>query len=691
MSRPALKRSDLSPLWAARSIAILGASDRAGSLGRLPVSYLKRFGYMGKILPINPTADAVDGIRAYPSLVEAPGPIDLALLMVSASRVPDAIDECGAAGVPIAIVGASGFAEAGDEGACLEQEVVARAASARVRVLGPNCIGAVGFDSRLIATFTPMFSVEGVPLQSGNLAFVSQSGALGFGAVSLALDRGLGLGWVVNTGNEADISTAEVLEALIEQPACHALLAYVEQLVDGRALQRVAGAGKPIALVKSGTSQTGAAAAASHTGALATPDRVVEAVLRQLGIARAVDVDELLDFGDAFAQPRRPAGRSVAVVSTSGGSGILAADAIDGCELELAQLSERTTSTLNQIVPAFGSSANPIDVTATVMSDITLFERCLQAVADDPAVHTIVACFCVLTRDDVDAIVDALAAVAERTQKPVLVARTGADFLAPSARRALRAAGLPSYETPTRAVGAASALWTVSAPRPTLAGPDPSRGIDRPSPTVDEHELKLLLASVELPVVTGRLVESESEAEAAVAVLGGTAVCKAIVPALLHKTDVGAIELGITVADAAAAYRRLSRFGGRVRVEEMIDAQSEMLIGATSTPLGTIVSVGAGGIFAEALDDVAVRLAPVDENVAREMIAETRAGLVLTGARSRAPGDVGALARLVTDVSQLVASWPAPFELDLNPVAVRAKSVLILDAAFKVPAEGSSA
>lgn len=364
--------------------------------------------------------------------------------------VPDAIDDCGRAGVPIAIVGASGFAEAGEAGEQLQREVAERARVADVRLLGPNCIGAVAFRPRVLATFTPLFSAQEVPWRQGRVGFVSQSGALGFGAVSLALERGLGLGWAVNTGNEADISALEVLETLATDDGCDALLAYVEQLTDGEALRRLAGAGKPLAVVKAGSSDAGAAAAASHTGALATSDRIVSAALRQLGAPRAGDVDELLDFGDAFAQPRRPAGPRVAIVSTSGGSGILATDAIASARLVLAELTPDTTNRLEEFVPAFGSVANPVDVTAAVMSDITVFERCFGAVADDPNVDLVIACFCVLVDKDVDAIVRTLAAVAARTEKPVFVARTGANFLAPRATEALRDAGLPSYPTPTR-------------------------------------------------------------------------------------------------------------------------------------------------------------------------------------------------------------------------------------------------
>ncbi|MGH8867246.1 MAG: acetate--CoA ligase family protein, partial [Actinomycetes bacterium] len=449
----------LRPLWDARAVAVVGATERVGALGRLPVEFLLRYGYAGRVLPVNAKGGTVLGLPAYASLTECPGPVDLALILVAADRVPDVVTECAAAGVAAAVVMSSGFAETGEAGAKLQDEVVERARAGGLRLVGPNCIGTVGFHAGQVSAFSPMFAAETVPWQPGGVGFVSQSGALGYGAVSLALERGLPLGWAVNTGNEADVTAVEVLLALADEPDCRALLGYVESLTDGAALRALASSGVPVALLKSGTSDAGARAAASHSGALAASDRVVDAALRQLGIARAQDVDDLLDLGDAFDSPRRPAGPRVAVVTTSGGSGILAADALTEHDLALADFTPGTREALDAIVPAFGSAANPVDITATVMSDPALFDRCLAVVADDPGVDVVLGCFCSLTGDDVGRLIHSLHRVSEGTGKPVFVARTGADFLAPSAAAALRDAGLPSYTTPARAVRALAGLW----------------------------------------------------------------------------------------------------------------------------------------------------------------------------------------------------------------------------------------
>jgi acyl-CoA synthetase (NDP forming) len=487
-------------------------------------------------------------------------------------------------------------------------------------------------------------------------------------------------------------------------PGCTGLLGYAESLADGPGLRRLADIGKPVALLKAGSSAAGAKAATSHTGALAASDRVVDDLLRQMHIARAGDVEELLDLGDAFEQPRRPGSNRVAVVTTSGGSGILAADAVDATSLRLAELSTRTTAALAEVVPAFGSTANPVDVTATVMSDPTLFDRCLAAVADDPEVDAVLACFCVLTGDDVDRIVAALGRVADRSGKPVFAARTGADFLAPGAATALRSAGIATYPTPARAVRALAALWDTRA-QDRGSGPDGTGGsaaaslgraaaieahrepvvLSAPAPGATEVELKALLAAAGLPVPPGRLARDGDDARRAVDDLGARAVLKAVVPGLLHKTEAGAVAVDVSADDAAATYKRLAALGGDVFVEEMVAGGAEVLVGVAPTPLGQVVTLASGGVLAEVIDDAVFRLLPIGDADARSMVSQLRGAAVLHGARGREPLDVAALVDLLVRLSDLTSAWPAGYELDLNPVAVQPDGVSILDAGYVAP------
>jgi acyl-CoA synthetase (NDP forming) len=673
----------ISALWSARSVAVVGASDRPSALGRLPIEFMQRFGYTGFLYPVRPDGAPVAGLKSYRSVAECPAPVDLVMIMLSADRVREALDDCVSAGAGTVIVCSSGFAETGPGGQGLQDDLVAAARAGGLRLVGPNCIGSVGVHNAQVTSFSPLFGATQTRLVDGHLGFVSQSGALGYGAVSLAYERGLGLGWVVNTGNEADVGALEVMETLTQEPGCRGLLAIVESLTDVARLRRVATSGLPVAMLKAGRSDAGQRAAASHTGALATGDRVIDAALRQFGIVRVDDVDELLDVGDAFAQPRRPAGPRVAVVTTSGGSGILAADAVEARGLRLSVLSDKTRAALDEIVPAFGATANPVDVTASVMSDTGLFDRSLDALVDDEQVDLVIACCCVLTGKDVDSLVSSLARAAERSGKPVLVARTGAANLAPSAAAQLRAAGIPSYPTPARAVRAAAALHQVS--RGCLqAAVKPPAVVAVPTPGAGEAELKALLAQAGLAVPVGHVVGDVDQARAAVEQVGGLAVLKAVVPALVHKTEAGGVALGITLDTAAETFARLAALGGQVLVEEMVGPGVEALVGIAASPLGPVLTVGPGGVLTELLDDVALRLLPVTRSEVEAMLDETRLALLLAGVRGSAPADRPALVKAILRVADVVSSWPAGFELDLNPVTTlgAGQGVRILDAAY---------
>ncbi|WP_406334196.1 acetate--CoA ligase family protein [Streptomyces zaomyceticus] len=680
--------SDISALWEAGSIAVIGASERPGALGRKPLDYLLRYGYKGRILPVNPRSPEILGVPAYPSVKDAPGPVDLALIMVSAERVLGAVDDCVSAGVKLAVIASSGFAETGEEGARLQTEVVARARAGGLRIIGPNCIGAVAYENRVLATFSPLFGAESVPFEPGTLAFVSQSGALGFGAASLALERGLRPGWVVSTGNDADVTALEVLRELATVPEVTGLLGYLEDTPDIGTLRELAGSGKPVALLKSGRTEAGGRAAASHTGALATDDRVLDAALRGLGIVRVDDIDELLDVARVFESERRPAGNRVAVVTTSGGSGILAADAVEAYGLELSALEPRSKEALAQIVPAFGAIDNPVDITATVLSDPSLFDRSLDVLIADETVDIIVAAFCVMAGPDVEKAVNALSRAAVKGGKPILVARTGADFLAPDAPRDLREAGLPEYPTPARALRAAAALWEVSRPRTLPDAPRPG-AVPGPGAGATEPELKRLLAEAGIAVPKGRIAEDAEDAARAVTEAGGTAVLKAVVPGLLHKTEAGGVEIGVTADGAPEAFARLAALGGQVLVEELVGEGVELIVGVHTTDLGPVLTAGLGGIFTEVLDDVGHRLLPLAPGEGAELLAGLRGARILAGTRGRPAVDVAAAAELLHRVGELVQDWPAGFALDLNPVRVLPRGAVVLDAAlgFETPEE----
>lgn len=683
--------SAISMLWEADSIAVIGATERPGALGRKPMDYLLRYGYKGRILPINPRGGQVLGVPAFPNLRQAPGPVDLALIMVSAAHVPDAVDDCVAAGVPLAIIASSGFAETGADGAAIQAGMVARARAGGLRLIGPNCIGAVSFHDRVMATFSPLFGAESVPFEPGTLGFVSQSGALGFGAASLAIQRGMRPGWVVSTGNDADVSALEVLTEVVRIPQCRGVLGYLEDVPDTAALRQLSASGKPVALLKSARTEAGTRAAVSHTGALATDDRVLDAALRQLGIVRVNDIDELLDVGTAFEFPLQPKGNRIAVVTTSGGSGILAADAVQSFGLRLSELSSDSKSALARIVPPFGAIDNPVDITATVLSDPSLFDRSLEVLMADDQVDMIIACFCVMAGPEVEKAVTSLAKAAQQGGKPILVSRTGADFLAPEAPSMLRAAGLPDYPSPARALRAAAALWQVSQGRAGagngasgLRPGTPKAPADAPAPMATEPELKRLLDAAGVAVPAGRVVADRDDAVRAQREVGGRAVFKAVLPGLLHKTEVGGVRTDVGPEQAADAYQAVAAVGGDVLVEEYIAEGVDLLVGAHMSTMGVVLTAGLGGIFAEVLHDVSHRLLPLRPGEARQMLAELKGFPLLTGARGESPVNVSAAADLLDAVAELVAGWPDDFELDLNPVRITVDGAVVLDAAYTV-------
>ena len=678
--------NSLSPLWSATSIAIIGATEREGAMGRLPIDYLLRFGYQGKIFPINPKGGNIRGLTAYTNIKDVPTKVELALVMVPANSVKNAVQDCADADVDIAVVMSSGFAESGAEGLQAQNELVDIARAKGMRLVGPNCIGSVGGKDRVLATFSPVFTAASTKVAPGNVALISQSGALGYGTYSLGLEQGLPIGVAVTTGNEADVSALEIAEELSQAKEIDTILLYLEGVDSFQRIKNIAKA-KPTAVLKAGRSNAGAAAAASHTGALATADRVIDAALRQAGAIRVNDVEELLDAGAVFAaNADATSAQRIAIITTSGGSGILAVDAIesfaDKSNISLAQFEAETISKLEQIIPAYGNAQNPVDVTAAVMSQPGMFEECLNVVAADPNVDAIVACFCVLTGNDVEKIASALVGTRNIRSLPLVVARTGAASLAPEGARLLQEARIPVFSTPERAVRALSMLnerFEVTLRSPLM---EQSGTTALPTPTSgDEVELKGMLASVGLPIPESVLATTVDEAIAGVHHVGGRAVFKAVVPGLLHKSDAGGVLLDINEAAATNSFEQLKKLGGNVLVERYVPKGVEVLLGLTGSPLGRVLTLGVGGILTEIVADVAIRVLPVDYKTVEEMIDETRLASLLAGARGAAAANRESLIQTVLGIIEATRDWPLESELDINPISV-GETAWILDAAY---------
>ena len=678
----------IAKLWRAKSIAIIGASEREGAMSRLPISYLKKYGFEGEIFPVNPKGGEIAGIAAYKSVKDIPKQVELALIMVPVDAAKSAVQECAEAGIAIVTVMGSGFAESGESGKQLQDEIVSIAKEFGMRVVGPNCIGSIGSEARLLATFSPVFASDSTELAKSGLALISQSGALGYGTYSLGIDRSLPIGIVVTTGNEADVTALDVAKTIADDGSVAGILIYAESIDDLDTLEYVAKA-KPTAVLKSGRSEAGARAAESHTGALATSDRVMDAAIKRAGAVRVNDVEELLDAGSIFATKKRLLGNRIAVITTSGGSGILAADAIEKYGLELAQLSKQTRDELDQIIPSYGSSANPVDLTAAVMSDRELFKRAIRVLSQDPGIDAIVAAFCVLVGEDVEMIANTLDSVnREAGEKlPIVIARTGSPSLAPSAGKLFSEANLPTFPVPERAVRALALLRRISqlnSKGVSRAQNQITPALSEPTSGVTERELKELWRQSGISVPENILIENSSEASDAVKSVGGRAVMKVVIPGVMHKTEIGGVLLDIDERAAESSARKLFALSdsAKVMVERFVPKGVEALVGITTSPLGKVLTVGVGGVLTEVIRDSALRILPVTKDDVEEMLDETRLGQLIEGVRGEKPGDRAALVETILRISEATANWQGDFELDVNPVTVTTEGAWVLDSAY---------
>ena len=684
--------NNLSLLWNAQSIAIIGATERENAMGRAPIEYLQRYGYAGKIYPINPKGSTILGLQAFTTITEVKSTIDLALILLPAELVEEALTQCGVAGVKVVIVMSSGFAESDADGVLAQARLVDIARNSGIRLVGPNCIGSVGGAKKLVASFSPVFSAPTTNVEAGSIALVSQSGALGYGMYSLGLDQGVPLGVVVTTGNEADVTNLEVANALADDPSISAILLYAESLSDIGMLHKIS-TKKPTAILKVGRSAQGAIAAASHTGALATEDRIIDAAIRATGAVRVNDVEQLLDAGLIFASGVKSLGKRVAIITTSGGSGILATDALEAQGLELAELAPESLAELRNIIPSYGNANNPVDVTAAVMSSPDLFEKCLDILAHDKGVDSIIACFAVLVGADVERIAAALGGVSKIRKIPIAVARTGSKNLAPNAQAIFRSLNIPVFPTPDRAVAALRILNDSGRTIERISVKTSPELFPTPSSTATEVEMKALWKKVGIPVPLSVVVSEEKEIQAAIKFVGGRAVLKAVVPGLLHKSEAGAVALDINADAAQATFISLSQLSGKgikndVLVETFIPKGVEALVGVTSSALGKVLTIGVGGILTEIISDVSIRLLPVDESTVRQMITETRLAPLFAGARGSAPADVEAFIATVLRIAEVASTFPESSELDINPLTVLPQGVWVLDTAYSISTEG---
>jgi acetate---CoA ligase (ADP-forming) len=703
-------RTDLERFFSPRSIAIIGASQDFMTISGQPLKHLQSHHYKGRLYPVNPRYPEVAGVKCYPALAEVPETPDLALILVNASRVADVLRQCGAKGVPYVIIFSSGFAEMGGEGVRLQQELAEIAREAGIGVIGPNCQGMINVADGVFAGFGSVFFTDYEP---GVVSMVSQSGGFGFSVMNLSSkDGGLPFRQMVTTGNEIGVSTLDFMDYFIRDPHTEIIGGYLEGAKDAWRLPEIGrkalAAGKPILMWKVGNTEQGQRAAASHTANLGGNMMLYRAAFRQNGIIQVEDIQDVVDYGRAFRCGRLPLGSRLAIITITGGGGILMTDECIRRGMQLAQLAPETTARLREFVPSFGSLGNPVDVTAAIFNDLTLINRTLQAIVDDPGVDCIAMINASLQGEIARKIASEIVAVAGKTQKPVFMAWSARDVMAPEAYAQLDAARIPHYKSPVRCGRALAALsWYAEAQRRcrrqsgekplVLTSAAARKALAGASADLTEHDAKRVLADYGIPVTREEVARSKDRALSIARTLGYPVAMKVQSPDIPHKTEARAVRLGIA-SDAelgaaydelfanARAYRKDARIEG-VLVQEMVKDGVETIVGVTNDPLfGPAVMFGLGGIFAEALKDVSFRLAPVTPPVAREMVEEIAGYPVLAGARGRPLADVDALVDAIMRLSALAVDLQDHVaELDINPLFVLAegKGVKAADALIK--------
>jgi acetyltransferase len=676
-------------------VAVVGATDREGSVGNAVLQNLVR-DFDGEVIPVNPSTSEVAGMQCYDSVTDV-DPVDVAVIVVPADIAVDAVREAGEHGIENVVVITAGFSESGSEGARRERELVEIAEKYDLNLVGPNCVGVMSTGVGLNATFAPMNA------DPGNISFMSQSGAFITAVLDWASDRDIGFKDVVSLGNKAVLDEGDFIREWGDDADTDVVLGYLEDIDDGREFMRTAREvtqDTPVVVVKSGRTDAGASAAASHTGAIAGSDRAYETGLEQAGVIRAETVQELFDTASILAGQPLPEGDEVAIVTNAGGPGVMATDAVGDSSLSLAEFSDETLDALREFLPEGANIYNPVDIIGD--APVERFEQTVDTILDDPNVGMAIVLACPTATLSFDDLAAETARLEEAHGKPVAGVLMGGTS-AQTARETLSDAGIPSYFDPARAVESLDSLVDYAAIRereysePEAFDIDEakadailSRAAERDATRLGVEAMDLLDA-YGIPTPAGSVVDDPQEAKAIAEDIGGDVVMKIVSPDILHKSDIGGVEVGVGSEEVWDTYEDLVARARQyqpdatilgVQVQEMLDLDdaTETIVGVTRDPqFGPLVMFGLGGIFVEVLEDTSFRVAPVSERDARRMTDEIDAAPLLQGARGREPVDIDALVDIIQRISQLVTDVPAIEELDINPVVATADGVTAVD------------
>ncbi len=696
------KPMDVQTLFSPRGVAVIGASENLSRIGGQPIRALLEAGYAGNIYPVNPKYTEVAGLRCHPQLTDIDGPCDLAIVAVPAESVPESIIACGQAGIRYAIVLSGGFREIGEGGAALEQRLRAAVRVSGVRVIGPNCQGLISTQSRLFAVFGAI-SHE-TQMQPGAISMVFQSGGFGFSVMTLCDAQGIQFRHCISTGNEADVTTPELVKALAQDTGTRAIFLYIEGIRDGRALIDAAHAaleaGKPVVVWKGGRTEVGNRAAASHTANMTGQYDLYRSAFRQAGMIEVKSVNEIVDLFKLISTGRQIAGGKLAALAISGGAGVVFADAAIDYGAQLPVFTTRTIEKLRELLPTFASAENPVDITADIFNDISRFTSTLKVVLGDPNVDQLAILLASLPGTLALDVANAIVAAQERSAKPIVLAWSARRARAVGAYDRLETAQIPILPSPER-VGMVTAILANYAEAVRAKLPNVIQGstsdIAHKTPcgqrTLNEIDAKHLLMKFGIPVTNDVVIAAASDPTWDCRDLTYPVVAKIISSAIPHKSDIGGVKVNLSSPEALR--RGVEEILDSIRckatdvqvdgvlVSSMVTDGVEAIVGIVNDAVfGPTVALGLGGVFTEILHDVTYRVAPFTIEVARTMIADLRSRALLEGARGTARCDTEALADTLVRLSNM--AWELRdglVELDINPLFIRpvGKGVIAAD------------
>lgn len=680
------------------TVAVIGASASPGKVGHTIIKNMLDAGYKGTLYPVNPKATEIEGLAVVNDIEQLPRGLDMGVVSVPREYVVPSLKALAAIGTKSVVVITAGFKEVGHDGYRLEQEIVEICKAHEIALLGPNCLGMMNPAAGVNASFA-----AGQPAP-GSIAFFSQSGALCVAILDWALGENIGFSKFISLGNKAVLDEADMLRYLNKDAQTKVILGYIENVEDGEAFireARKAGVNKPVIMIKSGTTAAGAKAASSHTGAIAGADQAYSAAFHQAGVIRVDDVASLFNLAQAFSNQPLPKGPNLAVVTNSGGPGILTADTADRSSLTMAALSQKTIQRLQEFLPSYAAFYNPVDIVGD--ADAERYRKAIDVVAEDPMVHSILVMLTPTAMVEIDETADAVIHMAKKSGKPVFACFMGKTRIA-GARAKFMEAGIPCYSFPEPAVRSIEAMYEyyLWKHRPEQQFAEVQRDQDvvrqlireheeRNQPEIVEFEAQEVLRAYGLPTPQTELARSSDEAVAVADKIGYPVVLKVASPDISHKSDVGGVKVDLrSASEVLEAFKDITARAQRMRqdayiagclVQEMAPAGvKEVIIGfKRDENFGPMLMFGLGGIYVEIMKDISFKLAPLSRQDAFEIVREIKSYMLLKGLEGEPPVNFSALEEIILTMSQLALDFPQVWEAEFNPVLVNHERAIVAD------------